>query len=88
MEIYYSGRFAKSYKKLPEKTRESARKREKIFRKDPFDSRLKTHKLKGNLSGFWAFSIDDSYRIIFEFRDKNTVWFLLAGNHSIYEKWD
>lgn len=65
--------------------KQKAEKKEKIFRKSPFDSRLKTHKLKGILDGFLVFSIDYQYRIIFEFRDENTVWFHSVGTHEIYE---
>jgi mRNA-degrading endonuclease YafQ of YafQ-DinJ toxin-antitoxin module len=34
---------------------------------DSFDSRLETHKLKGELAGSWACSADYNLRIIFEF---------------------
>ncbi len=85
MKIYYSSKFAKEYRKLPKEIKVKAEKREKIFRKDPFDPRLKTHKLKGILEGYLAFSIDYQYRIVFEFRDENTVWFHSVGTHEIYE---
>ena len=84
MKIYYSSKFAREYKKLSLKIKETAEKKEKIFRKDPFDSRLDTHKLKGVLRGFWSFSINNKYRIIFEFVDKEIIWFHSVGDHSIY----
>lgn len=34
---------------------------------DPFHPTLKTHKLKGELSGRWSCSIDYSNRIVFKF---------------------
>jgi len=88
MKIYYSSKFAREYKKLAKSIKKTAQEKEKIFRADPFDSRLKTHKLKGSLAGFWSFSINDRYRIVFEFADKETVWFHSAGDHSIYKQWD
>ncbi len=88
MKIYYSSKFAREYKKLSLKVKQIAEKKERIFRKDSFDSRLNTHKLKGDLNGFWSFSINDKHRIIFEFRDKKTIWFHSVGNHSIYNRWD
>lgn len=76
MEIIYSSKFAREYKKLPNNIKNIAEEQEIIFRKDPFDPKLKTHKLKGKLSGFLSFSIGYKYRIIFEFaKDKNTVYF-------------
>lgn len=84
MKIYYSGKFAKEYKKLPLKIKKLAEKKEKLFRDDPFNPQLKTHKLTGKLKEFWAFSIDFEYRIIFEFASKDIVWFHSVGTHGIY----
>lgn len=84
MKIYYSSKFAKEYKKLPQKIKINAEKREKLFREDPFSVQLKTHKLTGKLKGYWSFSIDYQYRIIFEFAGKNIVWFHSVGTHGIY----
>jgi len=61
-----------------------AEEKENIFRENPFDSRLKTHKLHGDLAGRWAFSISFSHRIIFTFADKKTVRFHDIGGHDIY----
>lgn len=88
MEIFYSKKFAREYKKLPLNIKKIAEGREVIFRKNPFDSRLETHKLKGVLSGFFAFSIDRRYRIIFEIIKEDEIWFHSVGDHSIYKLWD
>lgn len=84
MKIIYSSKFAKEYKKLPRRIKLIAEKKEKIFRKDPFDSSLKTHKLSGKLKDFYSFSINYQYRVIFEFKDKGVVWFHKVGTHEIY----
>lgn len=85
MEIRYSPKFGRQYKKLPQEIKARAEKREAIFRKNPFDSRLKTHKLHGSQEGFMSFSVDYSYRIIFEFADNNIIIFYEIGTHDIYE---
>ena len=72
MEIFYSPQFLHEYKRLPEKIKEQAMKKERIFRKNPFNQQLKTHKLKGKFNEFWAFSIDFQYRIIFKFGTFNS----------------
>lgn len=59
--------------------------KEILFRKDCFDARLKTHKLQGGLKHYWAFSIDYSHRIVFEFMEENTAGFVDIGDHGIYE---
>lgn len=84
MQIFYTKKFLRQYKKLPAKIRNHAEAAEEIFRSNPFHSGLNTHKLKGKLNDFWSFSINFQYRIIFEFIDKGDVSFLLIGKHDIY----
>lgn len=89
MKILYTSHFIRSYKKLPKEIKELAKKKEKIFRKNPFDPRLKTHKLQGRFKGklekYWSFSIGYKYRIIFRFLNRNTVRFYKVGTHRIYQ---
>jgi len=75
----------KQYKKLPTHIQLLAEEKEVIFRANPYDSRLKTHKLSGKLFGSYVFSLNNNYRIIFNFSDKNAVRFFQVGNHDIYE---
>ena len=84
MKIIYSPEFLRRYNGLPKQVKEKAEKREEIFLSNPFDRRLKTHKLSGELNGFWVFSVDFKYRIIFKFEDSNKVRFYTIGGHSIY----
>mgnify|MGYP001572374193 CR=1 FL=1 len=83
MNIDYSPNFKRQYKKLPLVTRDLAKKKIKMFITDPFDSALKTHKLHGILDGYWAFSVDARYRIVFGFI-ANTARFHRIGDHTIY----
>lgn len=84
MNIFYTPQFLRNYKQLSISIREKAKEKEKIFRINPFDLRLKTHKLQGELRGCWAFSVDFKYRIIFTFETKNKSIFHAVGSHSIY----
>lgn len=84
MQIYYSSKFKREYKKLPKSVKILAEDKEQVFREDPFDARLDTHKLHGRFREFWSFSIDNRFRIIFEFAGKDIVWFHSVGDHSIY----
>lgn len=85
MIIIYSPTFRKGYKKLPKSIKLIAEKKENIFREDPHDESLETHKLHGKLKDFWSFSITKEYRIIFEFIDETTVYFHTVGKHDIYK---
>lgn len=53
-----------------------------LFIKNPFDKRLRTHKLSGELKDCWAFSINYKYRIVFEFIDDNTALLIDIGTHD------
>lgn len=85
MKIFYSSKFEREYRRLPERVKLLAEEKEKVFRKKSFDPQLKTHKLSGKFKGFWAFWIDDKYRIIFDFAKEGVVWFHSTGDHSIYK---
>lgn len=85
MVIEYSNRFAKQYKKLPPDLQESAEEKIQLFQENPFDPRLKTHKLSGELKDFWAFRVSYSHRIIFYFLDDQKVRLSAIGDHDIYE---
>jgi len=84
MIVRYTTKFYREYKRLPLNIKKQAEKMEKIFRENPFNPILKTHKLTGKLKELWSFSIDYKNRIIFEFASENTVYFLSVGNHQIY----
>lgn len=85
MEIEYSPKFLKQYKKLPKEAKKSAIKCEKLFRVNPFDPKLKTHKLHGTMREYWAFSISYSYRIGFTFINSRIARFHAVGTHDIYK---
>ena len=83
MKLYYHSRFKSSYEHLPRIVQQKAERKELILRKNPFDARLKTHKLHGKLKHLWSFSVDKDYRIIFEL-DSDDVIFLDIGTHDLY----
>lgn len=85
MEVFYTSRFGRESKKVPRHLRNTIEQRVALFKKNPFDPRLKTHKLTGALKEFWSFSIDYRYRVIFEFVDSGQALFHSIGDHSIYD---
>jgi mRNA-degrading endonuclease YafQ of YafQ-DinJ toxin-antitoxin module len=84
MEILYSPKFSRQYKKLTREIKEKFEEKEIIFRSNPFDSSLKTHKLNGELKDYWSFSINYEIRVIFIFHDADTIRLELIGDHDIY----
>lgn len=85
MIIHLSSKFEKNYQKLPKRIKEQAKEKEPIFRKNPFDTRLRTHKLLGKDKECWAFWVTRSYRIKFIFLPNREVLFLDIGLHDIYK---
>lgn len=85
MKIYFRPRFLRQLKKLGDDLIELSEEKTFLFEKKPFDPQLKTHKLHGKMSGFWSFSLNSRYRIIFEFVEADEVWFHAVGDHDLYE---
>lgn len=79
-----SNKFDRQYRKLSNKVKAAAKKRELLFLANPFDPRLETHKLHGKDKILWSFSITDKYRIKFIFLNEKSVLFLEIGTHDIY----
>jgi len=56
-----------------------------ILQEDAFDSRLGTHKLKGDLAGFCACSAGYDLRIVFEIakhNDQEVILLVSVGTHD------
>jgi len=85
MKIFYTSKFKKTFKKLPIWLKRKSIEKEKLFRKNICDKTLKTHKLSWKLKWYYSFSIDYSYRIMFEIDNNNNVYFINIWNHSIYK---
>ena len=84
-EIHVASGFQKSFKKLPANVQGLSVKKDRVFRKNAFDRQLRTHRLKGELEGYWAYSVNISYRVLFRFLDHNKVIYYDIGTHGIYK---
>lgn len=52
------------------------------FIADPYDERLRTHKLSGKLKDLWSLSIAYDIRVIFHFADEQKTVFVDIGKHD------
>jgi addiction module RelE/StbE family toxin len=90
MKIGWTPKSLRSFKRLIRKNpnlRPSIEQTLLQLAKDPFNSSLRTHKLKEELANVWSCSIDYNYRILFEFvenpEDKQEAILLLnLGTHD------
>ena len=53
-----------------------------LFVENPFNPRIRTHKLTGKLEGLWAFSVDYDCRIIFKFLNQDEILLVDIGGHD------
>lgn len=78
--------FEEAFERLPKEIQRIASAKVVLFKNNFLHPSLKTHKLKGPLSNFWAFSVTKSYRVLFRFLKENEVIYYDIGPHDIYKK--
>ena len=78
--VHVTPDFEKAYLRLPKHIQNLATR----SRKDAFDPRLRTHKLKGELSAYWAYSVNREYRVLFRFVGSSETLYYDVGTHEIY----
>jgi addiction module RelE/StbE family toxin len=53
-----------------------------LFQNNPFDQRLRTHKLSGRLKDLWSFTIEHDLRVVFSFVASDRALFVDIGTHE------
>ncbi len=85
VEIAFYPAFIKAYRKKiknNENLKNKFTEKFEIFKNNPFDTRLRTHKLTGELKELYSFSLDYDHRVIFSFFTNQKVIFEDIGNHD------
>ncbi len=85
MKVSFDPAFKRAYRKRiapSEKLKKHFFELLNVFINDPFDAKLRTHKLSGKLEGLHSFRVDYDIRIVFYFVDKNKAVFLDIGTHD------
>jgi hypothetical protein len=82
-------RFWTSFYRLSPAQKESARRVWNIFKEDPFDSRLRTHKILRLSANYgrtiYAVDVEGDLRLLF-YLDGETIVSLIIGTHDIYKR--
>ena len=81
MRIKTSSRFLRRARKLRPPRDELLRAALRRFAADPNDSLLGTHKLKGELADYWAFSVEEDLRVVFRW-DGDICFLVNLGTHD------
>jgi addiction module RelE/StbE family toxin len=87
-ELFPSSAFTRSVRRAAKKdhaTLAAIRSTLLILQEDAYDPRLRSHKLKGDLTGLWACSAGYDLRIVFEISKRNDAEVILlvsVGTHD------
>lgn len=84
MRVTASTRFLRRAKKLKPPRDALLRAALRRFAIDPQDPVLRTHKLKGDLAGYWAFSVDDDLRVLFRWEGEACFLVALGSHDEVY----
>lgn len=82
INVIFSTKFRKQYRKSEQVIQDSFNKRLEIFIKNQTDVRLNNHSLVGNFRGCRSININGDWRAIFSIVDEGTIVFELMGTHS------
>ena len=81
MRLIITSRFERSAGKLREPQASMLNAALRRFVADPRDPLLRTHKLRGKLDGYWAFSVEGDLRVLFRW-DGDVVRLIDLGSHD------
>lgn len=82
MKIYFHRNFNKQYKRLNKKQQNKIHERLSLFLKNPFDSVLNNHFLKGKYLNYRSINISGDLRAIYKYLSPNECVFVALGKHS------
>ena len=84
IQITFSSSFKKSFRKRiagNQNLEVQFWEKVEVFKSDPFQTQLRTHKLSGKLKDLWSFSVEYDLGVIFHFADDGRVIFVDIGTH-------
>lgn len=85
LRIIYAPRFVRQFKRLPQTLQEEALEKITLLHEAKNHGGLKVHKLHGQFSDCFSFSVNFKTRIIFEHVSKNEIALLAIGDHEVYK---
>jgi len=87
IKIAFSSSFKKAFKKKQKNNPPIEKvfwEKVDIFLSDPFDQRLRTHKLSGKLKNLWSFSVAYDFRVIFHFEGEQAIFIDIGSHDEVY----
>ena len=84
LRLVASSPFLRKAKKLREPKTSMLPAALRRFALDPQDPLLRTHKLKGDLEAYWAFTVDDDLRVLFRWEGEEAFLVNLGSRDQVY----
>ena len=84
MRLTASSRLLRKARKLPEPQSAMLRAAIRRFAVDRQDPLLRTHKLKGDVAAYWAFSVDDDLRVLVRWEGEEAFLVNLGSHDQVY----
>lgn len=85
IEIIYAPVFIRRFKKLEPSLQAEAFDKIELFKNAENHGQLGVHKLQGNLSDKYSFSVNYKVRIVFKYMKRGEAGLLDIGNHDVYK---
>ena len=85
IKVSFSSYFKKALKNLLKKNSDKQKifdEKLNLFLTNPYHSQLETHKLRGKLDGYLAFTVEYDLRVIFYFAGNTEIVFVDIGTHD------
>ena len=83
--LIYAPHFVRQFKRLPIKLQEETAEKIILFKGSKNHLALKVHKLHGQFSGCFSFSVNFKTRVVFEYVSKKEIALLTVSNHDVYQ---
>lgn len=82
MQVVFSKKFKKQYKKLPPKLQKQTKERLELWQEQPNHPLLRLHKLEGKMNMFYSINITGDLRALYEVVDGEIYIYQLIGTHA------
>ena len=77
-------KFRRQYKKLPVKIQKKLDERLSLFRENSYDSRLRRHRLKGDMQSFESIDITGDCRVLFIQKGEDVALYAVGIHSELY----
>ena len=82
MNVLFTKKFTKQFRKLPDKSRHRFHSRLELFLTDQNHALLRRHALKGKYAGYYGLDVSGDLRAVFRYQSQSSVIFSLVGTRS------